>query len=54
MQNEKLEPIAVTVLTGMLNRINAGYAESNCVSRLEFIRYLLDCGLEQWEREQPE
>lgn len=43
-------PLAVTIEEGCLSRIDAAYLESPYASRLEFIRYLVDSALAEWER----
>jgi metal-responsive CopG/Arc/MetJ family transcriptional regulator len=50
MSEKIMIPLAVTIHEPMLDRIDEGYAQSPYSSRLEFIRYLIDSALTEWER----
>lgn len=50
MDKKNMTPLAVTIESSMLDRIDEGYAQSPYASRLEFVRYLLDMALTEWER----
>jgi metal-responsive CopG/Arc/MetJ family transcriptional regulator len=50
MSEKVMIPLAVTIEEGCLSRIDAAYLESPYASRLEFIRYLIDSALTEWER----
>lgn len=43
-------PLNLTIKTELFERIHDGYKQSPYSSRLEFIRYLLDMAITEWER----
>lgn len=50
MKEKTMTPILVSMDEVLLDRIDAGHAQSPYASRLEFIRYLLDMAITEWER----
>jgi len=54
MSEKIMIPLAVTIEEGCLKRIDAAYLLSPYASRLEFIRYLIESALTEWERQNDE
>jgi len=50
MSEKIMIALAVTIEEPLFERVNLGYMQSPYASRLEFIRYLLDGAMTEWER----
>lgn len=44
-------PLNLVIKTELFERIHDGYMQSPFKNRLEFIRYLLDSAITEWERQ---